>query len=315
MAVLDFKEIPEAHVANGLQDTFELFAREFLEFMGFKIISTPDRGADGGVDLIVEEHRHGIGGVTIVRWLVSCKHKAHSGSSVTPTVEQNIRDRLDTHNCDSFMGFYSTIPSSGLTTNLDGFKTNNNIEYLIYDKELIEGNLLRSAEGLELARRFFPKSFKEWERESPKPAKIFDGDPSLKCHVCNSEFLENEKHGIIVFWEGIDKAYKSTDRIEYIKWVCKGRCDQVMKNKITMLNPNVIDRWEDIPDVVIPTKYIQWVMSILNQQNKGVVYSDEAFDNLKTFMIRVFPHVSRHLTSDEKERIKLLRMTESYLYF
>lgn len=75
MAVLDFKEIPEAHVANGLQDTFELFAREFLEFMGFKIISIPDRGADGGVDLIVEEHRHGIGGVTIVRWLVSCKHK------------------------------------------------------------------------------------------------------------------------------------------------------------------------------------------------------------------------------------------------
>ena len=234
---------------------------------------------------------------------------------MSPNVESGIVDRLREHNCKAFIGFYSTLPSSGLGNRLKGIQDNNAIEVLIYDRELIEGNLLRSAEGLELARRFFPKSFKEWERESPKPAKIFDGDPSLKCHVCNSEFLENEKHGIIVFWEGIDKEYKSTNRIEYIKWVCKGRCDHVMKNKIAMLNPNVIDRWEDIPDVVIPTKYIQWVMTVFNQQHKGIVYSDEAFDNLKTFMIRVFPHVSRHLTSDEEERIKLLRMTESYLYF
>lgn len=30
MPVLDFKEIPEAHKATGLQDTFELFSRDFL---------------------------------------------------------------------------------------------------------------------------------------------------------------------------------------------------------------------------------------------------------------------------------------------
>ena len=312
MAVLDFKEIPEAHVANGLQDTFELFAREFLESMGFKIISAPDRGADGGVDLIVEEHRHGIGGVTIVRWLVSCKHKAHSGSSVTPTVEQNIIDRLRTHNCDSFMGFYSTIPSSGLTTNLDGFKSNNNIEHLIYDKELIERCLLSSSEGINIARRFFPVTCAVWEKESPTPALIFNEKPSLKCHVCDTELLEKESKGIVVFWEAIDKNYTSTNHIEYIRWICKGRCDDVMKNRIRVLNSNLIDRWEDIPDVVIPTKYIQWVMTIFNQQHQGVVYSDKAFDDLKTFMIRIFPYVSRHLTNKEEERMKDLAMLPSW---
>ena len=51
MPVLDFKEIPEAHKATGLQDTFELFSRDFLVFLGYKIISDPDRGADGGVDI------------------------------------------------------------------------------------------------------------------------------------------------------------------------------------------------------------------------------------------------------------------------
>ncbi len=178
MAVLDFKEIPEAHVANGLQDSFELFAREFLEFRGFKIISSPDRGADGGKDLIVEEHRHGIGGVTIIRCLVSCKHNAHSGSSVTPTVEQNIIDRLNAHNCSFFMGFYSTVPSSGLTANLDGFKDHNNIEYFIYDREWIERLLLDSDYGRELTRRFFPISFGKWEREPSKPAEIFKIDIS-----------------------------------------------------------------------------------------------------------------------------------------
>lgn len=82
MAVLDFTEISEAHVANGQQDSFELFAREFLAFIGYEIERNPDRGADGGRDIIAREMRSGVGSQTIVRWLVSCKHKAHSGRSV-----------------------------------------------------------------------------------------------------------------------------------------------------------------------------------------------------------------------------------------
>lgn len=39
--VLDFKEIPEANTGSGLQDTFELFTRDFLSFLGYRIIQDP----------------------------------------------------------------------------------------------------------------------------------------------------------------------------------------------------------------------------------------------------------------------------------
>ncbi|WP_270215441.1 hypothetical protein [Clostridium butyricum] len=52
MALLNFKEIPAANITNGSQDSFELFAREFFIFLGFNIIEDPDRGQDGGRDLI-----------------------------------------------------------------------------------------------------------------------------------------------------------------------------------------------------------------------------------------------------------------------
>ncbi len=74
MPRLDFKEIPQANLASGEQDTFELFARDFLETLGYEIISEPNRGADSGKDLIVLETRIGIGGKSFVKWLVSCKH-------------------------------------------------------------------------------------------------------------------------------------------------------------------------------------------------------------------------------------------------
>ena len=123
MAILDFKEIPRANVSNGEQDRFELFARDFLEYLGYKIVIDPNRGADGGVDVLVEEKRTGVGGETVIRWLVSCKHKAHSGQSVTPQDEANIRDRVDANNCHGFIGFYSTLPSTGLSKNLEGMRT------------------------------------------------------------------------------------------------------------------------------------------------------------------------------------------------
>src|SRR6516165_8476247 len=47
---------------GAARDLFELFAREFLELMGFRTIVGPDRGADGRRDLIVEELRTGIAG-------------------------------------------------------------------------------------------------------------------------------------------------------------------------------------------------------------------------------------------------------------
>lgn len=110
--------------------------------------------------MIVEEERLGPGGTNMVRWLVSCKHKAHSGASVTPNDEQNIRDRLGTHRCQGFIAFYSTLPSSGLGQTLNALRPN--FEYLQLDSEAIERKPLDSPRGRILAARYTPRTFNSW---------------------------------------------------------------------------------------------------------------------------------------------------------
>ncbi|MGL4668724.1 MAG: restriction endonuclease, partial [Saezia sp.] len=162
MPVLDFKEISEAKGGGDRQDNFELFARDFFAYKGLKIIEEPNRGADGGKDLIVEETRYGAVGSSTLRWLVSCKHYAHSGSSVSPQIEFNIRDRVEKEGCHGFIAFYSTLPSASLSNILNGLKK---IEVQIYDYEKIEAELLKSIEGKTIAQRYFPGSFKQYEKE------------------------------------------------------------------------------------------------------------------------------------------------------
>jgi len=175
MAALDFTEIPSAQSGPD-RDRFELFAREFLHSEGFKIVEQPDRGADGGRDLIVEEERLGPGGTNVVRWLVSCKHKAHSGQSVGPSDEQNVRDRLGTHRCSGFAAFYSTLPSSGLAQVLSGLCPE--YEYLQLDAEAIERKLLDSPSGRILAARYMPRTFGRWIQDSQSAtASVVRADP------------------------------------------------------------------------------------------------------------------------------------------
>lgn len=312
MPVLDFKEIPEAHKATGHQDTFELFARDFLFFMGYKIISPPDRGADGGADLIIEEKRTGVGGETIVRWLVSCKHKAHSGKSVNQFDDGNVLDRVSSKKCHGFIGFYSTLSSSGLSGVLEGIR--DRIEVQIYDRELIEKELLHSARGLDIAERYFPKSLVAWKTNNPEPAKIFADEPSLKCKVCRKELLDQEDKGVITLWQRIRTNYeKEPECFEHVFWTCRGNCDRALSQYIRSRNKGLIDGWEDIGDVMIPIVFIKWVISIINKLHNGVVYSDEALNQLKEFLLNVYPFACRHLTDKEKERVQSLMMIPSYM--
>lgn len=312
MPVLDFTEIPEAHKATGLQDTFELFARDFLSFIGYKIITDPDRGADGGVDLILEEKRIGIGGETVIRWLVSCKHKAHSGSSVSPTDDSNISDRVAANNCQGFIGFYSTLASSGLSTILEGMK--GRIESQVFDKEKIERELLHSARGIEIAERYFPNSLAAWKTENPEPAKIFATAPSLKCKVCEKELFDQEDKGVVTLWQRVRTDYeKEPEYFEHVYWTCRGYCDSALTQYMRSKSGGLVDGWEDIADVMMPTVFIKWIMSILNEQRSGAIYSDEAFEALKRFLLNIYPFACRHLTEKEAERVQSLMTLPAFL--
>lgn len=302
MPILDFTEIPEAHIASGHQDSFELFARDYFEYCGYNILEGPDRGTDEGRDIIIQEIRHGISGETIYKWLVSCKHKAHSGRSIQLADEPDILERVTMKSCDGFIGFYSTIPSSGLVKKLEGLRSKIEIQY--FDHEKIESALFKSPSGLQVAKRYFPNSFESWKTENPKPVIIFSEGEKLECEYCGKDLL-NPITGVIVFFE------ERSGNIRNIYWSCKGNCDRNLKTRYD--TTDAIDKWEDISDVCIPSIYLRWIMSIFNKLHSNIKYSDIAFEKLKRFFISLYPYIIREQTSSEKDRIDSLKDIPSYL--
>ncbi len=301
--ILDYTEIPQANLGGGLQDTFELFARDFLEDLGFEILQHPDRGADGKKDLIVGEVRKGVGGKTIIRWLVSCKHYAHSGKSVSDTDELDINDRVAAHKCQGFLGVYSTLPATSLNTKLHGY--GDKIEHEIYDRERIEKELFKHPEGLKLARRYFPISIEKYITQTPKPVKIFNEATAINCEYCGKDLLTT-KNGIFVVLsdqneQKISRSGKKYNPEKYIYFSCKGECDLRLDAKYRAKGLWYTG-WEDIDDLMIPTLFLKNIMAYLNQLS-DMEFSKEAHEKMKDLYINVFPHIVRELTEEEKERV------------
>jgi hypothetical protein len=307
--LLNFREIPKANEGSGLQDTFELFARDFLEDFGYKVIQNPDRGADGRKDIIVEETRQGVGGVTIKKWIVSCKHFAHSGSSVNQDDEPDILDRVKTHKCDGFIGFYSTLPAVSLSNKLLGLF--DKIEYQVFDREKIEKRLLESVSGNKLAQRYFPQSYKNYSKENPSPVNLFSDQTSIHCENCGKDLLKS-KEGIFVALEARPKDYNKPDHTMGIYFSCKGRCDHILRSKYR--NQGLHDAgWDDLPDLLIPTPWLFKFNTIINTLMNGETYEKEAIEKIKLMFICCFPYISRELTTKEKERVDGLMSIPGFL--
>lgn len=302
--VLDFKEIPQANTGSGQQDTFELFTRDFLQILGYEIIQQPDRGADGKKDLIVQESRPGLSGITRIKWLVSCKHYAHSGKSISDTDEPNILDRISVHHCDGFIGFYSTLPATSLGKNFEGLKTRTEIQS--FDREQIEKILLETPQGLKLASRYFPISYGKYLIENPNPAKIFSDELSICCEYCGKNLLEDKTGIFVLLRKRGDFDAEEYKRKPYINgyFSCKGKCDQILKNKYFQ-DEILLDEWIDISDYLSPTGYIKKLMAWLNSfQQDNEKIEKVAFDKLKKLFLNTFPYISREQTTEEKEKIK-----------
>ena len=155
--LIDFTEIPMPG-SGRRRDDFELFTGEFLsKVLRFHVRRGPSRGQDGGCDLLASQELVGAREMTVtITWLVSCKHNAHSGRSVSVADELDIRDRLNTHRCDGFLGFYSTAISGGLDKKLQALRETHNV--LVLNHRDIEAELLKSPAGRTLAHRYFPRS-------------------------------------------------------------------------------------------------------------------------------------------------------------
>lgn len=307
MALIDFNEIPKSNVADGNQDIFELFAREFFSALGFSIIEDPDRGQDGGRDIIISEKRTGIINDTEIRWLVSCKHKIHSGVSVNASDEEDISDRIQAHHCNGFIGFYSTIVSSPLSRKFEALKDKYEIQ--IFDREKIERILLENRTANKLIRRFFPKSYNEIDLKSP--SNLLSEYAPLRCKVCGKDLLHRDildkYKGIVVFVQNTDYYRRNGGKKMYteVYCVCKGDCDKKMR---TLARPyKYITSWNDISDLVIPVQFLKFVLAIMNRVRVFEdVYTDEAYEDLKGIIISLAQITMKRQSEQDINRVKSL---------
>ena len=299
--ILDFKEIPEANKGTGLQDTFELFTRDFLSYLGYRIVQDPDRGADGKKDLIVDEVIKGITSEYTIRWLVSCKHFAHSGRAVNDSDEINISDRLKQHHCDGFMGVYSTLASTSLSGILQGQE-----HYLVFDREKIESFLLNNLDGHKIACRYFPTSFKKYQIENPTPSKIFDNDAELCCDYCGKNLLLESEHGNYVLLYDSDTFEKEKKTVyKDMYFACCGVCDHLLREKYRKSGLND-GGWESIDELCNPTVWIMRLMAFINSIQDEHDMDKTAFEKMKKVFINTYPYIARHMTEKEKQRVKTL---------
>ena len=114
-------------------DDWEFFAADFLAAIGYKLLSYPSKGIDGGKDFLVYANDK--------KYIVSCKQYIESGKAVGLSDEPSILDRIVEHGATGFVGFYSTMITAGLSNRLQGLQTNQNIDYYIYDQSSISDYL------------------------------------------------------------------------------------------------------------------------------------------------------------------------------
>lgn len=148
--MLDFTEISK----DGTQ--FELLTREILFQRGLDV-NWSGVGPDGGKDLICTERIDSTFGVSTRRWLIQCKHNAHSGKVVGTADIKDIVDTCSHHNVDGYVVVASTTLSAGLVTKLENISVNKNILTSYIDASTIE-RLLDTPQNYNILQRFFPKS-------------------------------------------------------------------------------------------------------------------------------------------------------------
>ncbi|MBC8064553.1 MAG: restriction endonuclease [Chlorobia bacterium] len=297
---LDFKEIPH----DG--DQFELFCRDFLSEYGLYIETPPNRGADGGKDMLVIERRTGSIANTEFRWLVSCKHFAASDRSVGPADEINIVERVSGFEADGFLGFYSTIPSAGLISELDRLANKKLIsEYRIFDHRIIESILIANSRNLLMAR-YLPTSFGATRPLSTLWGKVID----LRCHVCGRDLLDidfiDSQMAMIVYASKLDDD--KSEKIFEVKTVCKGECDQIYEGRLGARE--AYTSWMDIHRVCMPSFFADYVRNVMLAIQEGR-YEIQAVEQLGEIVRALAQRVMRIPTAKEKAEYKDLVENES----
>lgn len=288
--LIDWTEIPDG-------ETWELFANDYLAALGFVIDIGPSRGPDAGKDLLVSEQRTGICSSQKFTWLVSNKHYATSNKAIGTGIEKDILDRVQQHNADGFMGFYSTPPSSALITRLEALKSNHSIrDYTIVQPRIIENSFV-SGNLSKLVYRYFHNSYNEL-----RPIQAYmDEYKALNCKNCGRDLLVwsvSEPFKALIAHVYDKSEY---DVVEDIYLACKGDCDRRIESRLQ--SAGKMTSWWDISDLVNPVNFLKDILFRLDElQNSERKYSDEAFKKLKVFYIALSQRTLREVTDQDMGR-------------
>lgn len=284
-------------ISNG--DDWELFARDFLAELGFVIEIGPGRGADGGRDLLVSEQLTGKLATKKFTWLVSCKHNANSGTSVGPADEQNILDRINQHNENGFLGFYSTLPSAALIDRLRTFtERDENFRFEIFDSRKIEGHFLTTGHS-KLALRYFPKSY-----DALRPIQsLFGKYQGLECEICQKDILResvrNPGCANILF----ANKKGEHDKVESIHVVCKGECDKALQ--ASLYSAGLITAWRDLRDFTNPILYLKHMIGYMNNIFSGPTqFTPKAHEKMKDIYISFSQRTLREISHEDRLRFE-----------
>lgn len=150
--MLDFKELS----SSGKE--FELLIREILFNKNYQVYWS-GVGPDGGRDLLCIEEKESFFAPEKKRWLIQCKHNAHSNKSVSITDLDDIVDSCEQHDATGFILACSTQPSSAVVNRLESITNNprNNITAIYWDYVSIE-RTLNTPHLWRIAQKFFPVS-------------------------------------------------------------------------------------------------------------------------------------------------------------
>lgn len=160
--MLDFKELP----SDGIK--FEQLIRELCIRSEFEVHWT-GVGPDGGRDLVVTEKVAGPLAPFERKWLVSCKHLAHSGNSVGLDDVRDVTDACRAVNAAGFLLVCSTQPSSSVVRRLHEINAHGEIVTRYWDGIEVERRLDTPA-TFPLINLFFPVSAQN------RPWRIYNTD-------------------------------------------------------------------------------------------------------------------------------------------
>lgn len=146
---MDFKELSK----DG--NDFELLVRELLHNRGLEVYWS-GKGPDGGKDLICIEKYSSSFKNTSKKWLVQCKHNAHSGNAVGKSELDSIIDSCGEHNATGYILVCSTYPSSAVVKRLNEIEKNGKISTCFWDSIKLEKELQKPS-NWNIVNLFFPK--------------------------------------------------------------------------------------------------------------------------------------------------------------